>query len=290
VEFGVSFDSVSVVPDPAVTRNGEVTATVTTLNKPLRTWPMSLDQIMLTSGSALPTFIDVWIVPGSPQYIELTATPESIPIQGVVHGYDIIVEATVMDCSGTPVTDTTPVSLQTDNGLFRESGTWTVVRYTVGGVVTATLTSEERAGEVTITATADSVVTTTKVYFDPGEPYHVNVYAIPFSIYADGRSSTLVTAEVADFYYNPVYAGITVTFITDHGVWVESGDIYYTTTTTAGGFAFANLRSSAVHVGTVNVYAVTYNGRIGPGIVQFVAPPEVWYLYIPIAPKYRSLP
>jgi uncharacterized repeat protein (TIGR01451 family) len=290
VQFGVAFDMVSVLPNPARTVNGAISATVTTLNKPLLSWPLSHEQIGLASGSALPTFIDIWIEPGDPQFIELTADPESIPIQGVVHGYDIIVEAKVMDCSGSPVTDTTAVRLQTDNGLFRESGTWSVVRYTVGGVVTATLTSEERAGEVTITATADSVITTTTVFFEPGEPYHLDVYAIPFSIYADGRSTTMVTAEVSDFYYNAVGSGITVTFITDHGSWVESGDIYYTTTTRAGGLAFATLRSSTAHIGTVNIYAVTYNGRIGPGIVQFVAPPTVWYLYIPIAPKYRLIP
>jgi hypothetical protein len=143
---------------------------------------------------------------------------------------------------------------------------------------------------VTITATADSVITTTTVYFLPDEPYHVDVYAIPFSIYADGRSTTLVTAEVSDFYYNPVLEGITVTFITDHGLWVESSHIYYTTTTTVGGFAFANLRSSTNHIGTVNIYAVTVNGRIGPGIVQFLAPPDEWMLYLPITPKNRLIP
>ena len=37
--------------------------------------------------------------------------------------------------------------------------------------------------------------------------------------------------------------------------------------------------SSNDYVGTVNIYAITYNGRLGPGIVQFVTPR---YIYLPL--------
>lgn len=279
VVFGVAFDLVRVSPNPALTRNGKVMATVTSLNKPLPAWPKSHEQIGLASGAALPSFVDMWIVPGPPAVVMLTADPDSIPINGVANFYDIIVEATINDCSGTPITDTTPVTLQTDTGLFRESGTWAIVRPSINGVVTATLTSEERAGEVTVTATVDSIMDTTNVTFLPDEPYHVDVWGVPFNITADGHSRTQVTAWVRDYYYNPVLPGITVTFIADHGHWWESGDEYYTTTTTIGGYAFGRLVSSVDYIGTVNIYAITYNDRLGPGIVQFVAPR---YIYLPL--------
>jgi len=279
VVFGVAFDLVRVSPNPALTRNGKVMATVTSLNKPLPSWPKSLEQIGLASGAALPSYVDMWIEPGPPAVVMLSADPESIPINGVANFYDIIVEAEINDCSGTPITDTTPVTLQTDTGLFRESGTWAIVRPSINGVVTATLTSEERAGEVTVTATVDSIMDTTYVTFLPDEPYHVDVWGNPFDITADGRSRSQVTAWVRDYYYNPVLPGITVTFVADHGHWFESGDEYYTTTTTIGGYAFARLVSSKDYIGTVNIYAITYNDRLGPGIVQFVAPR---YIYLPL--------
>jgi hypothetical protein len=279
VMFGVAFDLVRVSPNPALTRDGMVVATVTSLSKPLPAWPKSHEQIGLASGAALPSFVDLWIEPGPPAVVMLSADPESIPINGVANFYDIIVEAEINDCSGTPITDTTPVTLQTDTGLFRESGTWAIVRPSINGVVTATLTSEERAGEVTVTATVDSILDTTYVTFLPDEPYHVDVWGVPFDITADGHSRSQVTAWVRDYYYNPVLAGVTVTFVTDHGRWFESGNEYFTTTTTTGGYAFARLVSSNDYIGTVNIYAITYNSRLGPGIVQFVAPR---YIYLPL--------
>jgi adhesin/invasin len=279
VVFGVAFDLVTVSPNPALTRNGQVIATITSLNNPLHAWPKSHEQVGLASGAALPSFVDMWIEPGDPAVMVLSADPDSIPINGVANFYDIIVEAEINDCSGTPITDTTPVTLQTDTGLFRESGTWAIVRPSISGMVTATLTSEERAGDVTITATVDSILETTQVTFLPDEPYHVDVWGVPFNIAADGHSRTQVTAWVRDYYYNPVLPGITVTFVADHGHWWESGGEYYTTTTTTGGYAFANLVSTRDYVGTVNIYAITYNGRLGPGIVQFTTPR---YYYLPL--------
>jgi uncharacterized repeat protein (TIGR01451 family) len=282
VEFASAFDTVTVLPNPAFTQGGVVSATIKSLDKPLRAWPQSSEQVAFTSGSALPSFVDLWIVPGFASIVEVSAEPESIPINGDVNLYDIVVEVLVTDCSGTPVTDGTLVDVQTDLGLFRESGTWSWTAGTVGGLITATLTSGQEAGIVTVTATADSVAGSTTVLFEPDEPYHVEVWGHPFDLPADGRSTSRITAWVQDYYYNPVLAGITVTFITEHGLFLESGDDYYTTTTTTGGYAFGTLLSSRTHIGTVNIYAVTYNSRTGIGIVQFVVPPEIRYIYLPI--------
>jgi len=288
VTFGIAFDTLIASPNPAFTRNGAVSTTVTALNKPLRAWPQSLEQVGMASGSALPSYVDLWLLPGLPQFIEVTTDVDSIPINGDVNGYNIIVEAEVTDCSGTWIADGTLVTLGTDLGLFRESGDWAVTRPSVNGRVTATLTSGQDAGLVTVTATADSISDTVEVQFLPDEPYYVDVWGDPFEIPADGTSTSQITAWVRDYYFNPVLAGITVTFVTEHGTFAESGDIFYTTTTHAGGYAFATLVASTDHIGTVNLYAITLNGRTGPGIVQFTVVPPIRHYYLPII-KWKTV-
>jgi len=287
VTFGVVFDTVSVSPSPAHTINGQVTATVTALDRPLRTWPRSLEQIGVASGSAMAGFTNLWIVPGNPELVGVSADPGSIPINGDVNFYDVTIVARVADCSNTVVTDTTWVKLETDLGIFRDSGTRSVLQTTVSGLVTATLTSQSVAGTATITATADSAEGTTTVRFLPDEAYHVHVWGYPASIYADGTSTSLITAHVMDFWYNSVLDGITVTFMTNYGHFAETHDIFYTTTTTIEGFAFATL-VAGTEPHTVLVQAVTHNHRIGRNYVYFIQPPVWGHVYLPIIK--RSVP
>jgi hypothetical protein len=85
-------------------------------------------------------------------------------------------------------------------------------------------------------------------------------------------------------YQNPVLEGVTMTFVTDYGYFVESADVTYETTTNAEGYAFANLVSDNVPR-TALVRAIAYNSRQGYSYVFFTAPPELKYLYLPLVTR-----
>jgi hypothetical protein len=276
----------------AYTRDGVVTATVTAEHKQIEPadWPSGFEQINAKAGTALPGFTYLAIEPGEPLGITVSASPGEIPINGDVNGYNITVVAVVQDCSTTAVADGTTVRLQADKGMFLESGSWWVDRATLGGMVTATLTSQAVAGRVIITATADSRVSTTMAYFHPGEPWSVEVWAAPRQwMYADGRSQLEVWARVYDEYNNDVGEGITVTFVTDYGRFrINDGDTY-TTTTETDGLAFATLISDVVPR-TALVRAITYNYRQGYTYVFFITPPQYRYIYMPNIARNRIIP
>jgi uncharacterized repeat protein (TIGR01451 family) len=280
VLFTPQYGYVDADPKLTYTQGGKASTTVTALDKKLETWPTALEQIDVTSGSAFPGFTNLTILPGPVENVTVTAHPDTIPINGDVNFYDIIVEAEVTDCSDTWVEDGTPVTLRTDLGIFRESGMRTLHRMTLDGVVTGTLTSQSIAGWVTISATADSIVDTTMVRFLPGDPWLLDVWGYPTTIPANGMSTSLITALVKDEYHNPVLDGITVTFVTDYGHYLESGDVAYTTTTTVDGYAFATLVSEVIPR-TALVRAIAYNDRQGYTYVFFVTPPKIW-LWMPI--------
>lgn len=288
VQFAPIYSYVSLSRYIAYTRRGVVTTTaVADRNKKIepRDWPTALEQIGVTSPPALSSSVDLYIRPGVPRQITMWADPQEIPILGDVNGYNITVVAAVNDCSGTPVWDGTPVRLRTDKGFFWESASWYVDRNTAGGLVTATLTSQSIAGRVNITATADSAVGTTHVYFKPGEPWRISVWPYPATIYADGTSRSQITAQVFDYYDNPVGAGVTVTFVTDFGHFLGMGDTFITTTQEEG-YAFATLVSDTEpRIATVLVN--TENLRQGYCYVHFVAPPEYRYIYLPMIQRRR---
>jgi len=284
VLFTPQYNYVDAEPKLAYTRGGMVTTTVTALDKLLETWPTALEQIDVTSGSAFPGFTSLTILPGLAENVEVSADPDSIPINGDVNFYDIIVVARVTDCSDTPVDDGTAVTLRTSLGLFRESGMRSLPRTTLNGLVTGTLTSQSIAGLVTITGTANSAVGTAEVRFLPGDPWLLDVWGYPTTIYANGMSTSLITALVKDEYNNPVLDGITVTFVTDYGLFVQSGDVVYTTTTSIDGFAFVTLLSDPIPR-TALVRAIAYNDRQGYTYVFFVTPPEMSYLYLPLVKR-----
>jgi hypothetical protein len=288
VQFAPQYGYVTASPVLDFTRNGKVSTRVTARNKRLETWPTAVEQIDVTSGSAFPGFTNLTIRPGAASAVEVMANPGSIPINGDVNLYDIVVVARIADCSDTPVQDGTSVALRTDLGIFRESGMRVLPRFAVGGLVTGTLTSQSIAGLVTITATAGSVNGTTQVRFLPGEPWLISVWGYPETIWADGQSTSLITAWVKDEFNNPVVDGVTVTFVVDFGYFQETGEVSYTTQTTIDGYVFATLVSDTTPQ-TVLVRAIAYNSRQGYSYVFFIEPPERRYLYMPYVQR-RAFP
>jgi uncharacterized repeat protein (TIGR01451 family) len=283
VTFGPTYGYVGLSRGYGPTSHGVVTTTATAnQRKPIASadWPLALEQIYAYSGSALQAFRNLWIRPGAPSQVAVSVDPEEIPILGDVNGYDIMVTADVMDCSGTPVEDGTLVTLRTNKGYFRESGQFWFEQATLGGLVVGTLTSREIAGDVFITATAGSVSGAAQAYFIPDDPAYVEVWAIPPAIAADGRSRTTVYVRVRDDFNNLVGPGITVTFTAARGQFVDGGNSC-TTNTTLDGLASCVLVSDTTP-GTVIVIAETYNGVSGWFDLTFVEP---HYIYMPMLRK-----
>jgi uncharacterized repeat protein (TIGR01451 family) len=283
VTFGPTYGYVGLSRGNGPTSHGVITTTATAnQRKPIASadWPLALEQIYAYSGSALQAFRNLWIRPGVPSQIDVSANPEEIHILGDVNGYDIIVGAKAMDCSGTAVEDGTDIMLRTTKGYFRESGQFWFEQASLGGFVTGTLTSREIAGDVLITATAGSAVGTADAYFIPDPPAYVVVWAVPAAIPADGRSRTTVWVEVKDGFNNLVGPGITVTFTTARGQFVGDGNSC-TAYTTLDGLASCELVSDTTP-GTVIVIAETYNGVSGWFDLTFVEP---HYIFVPIVRK-----
>ena len=213
--------------------------------------------ITATSGSAV-GHTQVTFTVGAPY----TVTVESWPSTIEVGGNTAIITATVTDIGGYAVADGTPVVFTTDLGSL---GSDTVTKYTVNGVVTATLTSSLTPGVATITATADSKSGTTIVKFAPGPPASIEVTADPLYIPIGGATS-LVTAVVKDRYGNNVVNGTPVDFFT------TLGTVSPSSTSTTDGIAVTTLTSGMV-VGTAQVTAVSGSAEDEVDVVFTVGPP-----------------
>jgi len=289
VQFTPQYGYVTTSPALGYTRSGIVTATVTTIDKRLEIWPAAWEQVVIASPGATPGFVSLTILPGPVCSVDLTATPDSLPINGDVSFRDITGVARVLDCSGTPVTDNTPVRLETTLGIFRNSGQKYYNTLTNNGLATGTLTSQAEAGLVTLTAIVGVVTDTTSVRFLPDPPWTIEVTAVPYRIPADGRSSSQIFAGVKDFYANYVMEGVTLTFVTDYGYFYESGAVSYTTHTNAQGFCQARLVSSATPQ-TAQVRAIAYNDRQGYAYVFFDPAPVVRRAFMPIGVRGSAGP
>ena len=287
VLFSPQYYYVTTSPILGYTEGGMVTAEVTAGDKPLEAWPLSQEQIDVTSGSAMPGFTNLWIKPGLPETVTVSPDRDEILINGNVNDYNITVTVRVEDCSGTPVEDGTLVTLETDLGYFRETGMWNIAQPTVGGLVTATLTSESTAGEVTLAAEADSTVGTATVRFRPDQPWFLDVWGDPTTIPADGRSYSRITASVEDFWHNAVLDGVTVTLVTDYGYFAQSVDVEYTCFTDAEGKVFADLVADTIPR-TALVRAIAYNDRQGYTYVFMTK--VIQQIYLPIVVSRRELP
>ena len=291
VLFTPQYGYVNVLPALGWTHDGVATGIVTALDEPLETWPMTYEQIDVTSGAAVPGFSSMSIVPGDPSIVTVTTDKDSIELDGDVNFYDITVVARVGDCSDTPVVDGTSVMLRTDLGFFRESGTRTVVDTTVTGLVTATLTSQTEAGLVTLTAVADSAVGAKVVRFLPDPPFYIEVWGSPPTIRADGEARSYVTAHLMDQYYNTVLDGVTVTFVTDWGQFMGTYDIEYITFTDADGLAYATL-IAADEPHNALVRAIAYNEDLASDVqgYTYVLMVDPWKVYMPMVYKQGVWP
>ena len=120
-----------------------------------------------------------------------------------------------------------------------------VFAYTTNGEAKVRMVSSTDVDTALVVATADSATDSITVYFDPGEPYNINLIVEPSTIIANGRDTSRIDAVVTDEFGNRVGRNIPIDFTTDLGTISPA-----TAMTNSNGVARARLRS-----GTTSGYA-----------------------------------
>ena len=202
--------------------------------------------ITATDGSKFGS-TNITQTPGSAASVSVQVSPSSIPADG---SSTSTVTATVTDQFGNPRSN--------DTVTFSPSGRFGSVSNRGNGRYTATYTSTTAAGQVTITATDGSAFGQAIITQTPGSAASVSVQPpSPASIFANGGSTSTVTATVTDQFGNP-RPNDTVTFspsarfgpVTSNGNGTYSAT--YTSTTTPGQVTITVTDGSASGVTTLN--------------------------------------
>jgi adhesin/invasin len=199
----------------------------------------------------------------SKNQLTLVAADASLPADGTSQ---TTITATLKDAKGRPLPDGTMVAFETTLGLIVPAR----VPLT-NGQAQATLTADRTAGTAIVRARFKNQQGTVRVTFTQGpgqtNPAGLSVLTDAQEIPADGTSTAMITAVVADRNGNPLADGTDVTFKTNLGL------IAPASAKTAAGVAEAVLRSGT-QAGRATV--VVRVGSLRETIrVEFVAPGDV---------------
>jgi len=248
VNFSTSAGTLSAAISTTV--NGIATATLTS------SATVGTAIVTVTAGGVLGT-TTVNFIPGAPNIINLTATPNNLSADGASTS---TIRAVVNDARGNAVANGEVISFRVTTGTGLLSAPTAT---TTNGVATLTYTASNSVGFETITALAangiSGSVTITLISAIVGS---VTVSAGSSEITADGISQTLIMSTVKDINGNNVVDGTAVNFST------SAGNLSAATSTTVNGIATATLTSS-VTVGTA-IVTVTAGGVLGTTTVNFI--------------------
>ncbi len=235
---------------PITDANGQVKATFIAPSNP-RTILISASVVGTADSIADTASIWVLEIPDV-DFIDLSATPTSIPADGVS---ELTLSAYVtIGGTGAPAPDGTEIyftsaagallpytgskyslqraqpqkgdQIKSKNPVSRTLAASTspyssITAYTESGYARVRLRSSTTAGRVECTASATvmagTIADTTNVTFLAGSPHSILVTAERYTILADGIDTTKITATVYDEYGNIVSSGQTVNFETDKG-------------------------------------------------------------------------
>ena len=149
---------------------------------------------------------DTLVAPDAPDSLTLGIEPTTI-----VAGAAVPLTVVVADQFANPIAGLT-VALTTTVGSITPT-----VLTTLQGAATATFTAPESPAEGDITATFGDLSDEAHVVVEPGPASSLRLEATTSSLPADGHSTTIIRAYVADQFGNPVQDGTLVTFDTDRG-------------------------------------------------------------------------
>ena len=198
VAFATDLGSVN--PASTTTLNGQAAATF------LAGTVAGQASLVAVAGSASGGAV-VAVLPGVPAQMSLTASPQSVPLNGTA-----LLEAGVWDLYGNPVGDGTIVSFSTTLGDVDP-----LASGTTGGVATSTLHAPGEPGLAIVTAQAGVASDSVQVTIGEGAPTEMILTADPAQIVADGVSSSTVTALVVDAFGVPITETLLVSFVTTLG-------------------------------------------------------------------------
>jgi hypothetical protein len=142
--------------------------------------------------------------------VTLAASSTSLPADGASKS---IIRATLLDQTGAPYQEETPVTFHTDRGTFW--GAQTVIVLARDGSAEAELTSSTLAGVAHISAQAGQVPANVEVTFEPGSPHAIELSANPLRLAV--HESADLEAIVRDAHQNLVSDGTLVRFETTLG-------------------------------------------------------------------------
>lgn len=255
-----STDRGTISPASATTVNGQANAVLVSS-------PQAGVATVSASSGSLQQQVQVRFLPGPPNTVTLTANPPGSQVADGNAAFVIV--ATVRDAVGNPVDPGTAVTFTVSPFGTLNPATATT---DANGQAQTSLTSTQ-AGLVTVRATSGAATSAgLQVRFIPGPASQVTLTALPTSIPADGTSSSLLRATVADLNGNPVADGTEVTFTVQGGGRIDTdlrtaGD--QNIALTANGVATATLFSSN-QAATVTVRAtVVATGAFGETTVVF---------------------
>jgi adhesin/invasin len=165
--------------------------------------------VQASQGTIYSQIKDVTVLPSSPVTALVSASPITIPVGGA----NSILTITARDTFGNLVANSTVLTVTTNLGTIGGSST------TKNGLVTRTLISGNYYGTATLVVN-DFEAGGDRVSFVPQSRLTAN----PGSLYADGRSQTIVTIEVFDTSGLPVVDGIKPHITTSLGVLQDCGN------------------------------------------------------------------
>ncbi|MCB0191071.1 MAG: Ig-like domain-containing protein [Anaerolineae bacterium] len=230
-----------------------------------------------TVGSLVNSSQHVYLAPGPPTQIQLAANPKAIVANGVnTSTLTLLIRDENLNLIDTP----TPVTITTSAGILSGGGN-TYTNIPTNGRVQVTLTAITKTSLANVQAFAAGLSTDTGINFVPGPPAKVSLDANPTILFADGLSTTNLTATVRDAYDNLVSTPAEVAFAAHEGTLLDPA-----TDTTTDGVAFNTLRSSTV-LGNVPI-TVTVVGLASPATenIEFIAgpPSNVDLIFSPTSP------
>jgi hypothetical protein len=220
-------------------------------------------------GTGLDESVQVHLQETVPTYLDVTATPTSIPADGQSQA---TINATVTDANRNPVPDGTSVLFD----ILEGSGSIGHQRTTVDGVASSQLTSGTSPDTVhVVVSVGETLRDTVSVVYTVGEVNRIEITVNPDSLPADGVTKSMVQAQVFDSQNNPVQ-GITVNFS------ATLGDIIPSARTDAQGVAEVEYSSTAIGLATITAEA----GGISRTITVKVYPGPPFAMTLSYSPHF----
>jgi adhesin/invasin len=228
-----------------------------------------------TNGVSATKAVTIELVAAGIQSVNVTTGNASLVAGGSAQTG---VQATIQLSNGQPVANGTSVVFSTTGGGLSSGAAGATTTYTtttVNGIASATLTSSQTLGPVTITATLPGGnIGAATVNFVPGPAYEMAfVDGTAYSLTADGNSTQSLRARVKDQYNHLVEDGASVNF----SVTGPNGDapqmLSALSATTSGGFATVNfIASTTTGNYTVRAYSTTGAQTLVNATVELVEP------------------